>query len=77
MLGKKLELCSDETYPRVKGAVKKLMEEDMVNPKLKRHGGNIVDLKGNIHFPDPFTLALSLPSRGLGILRHPCDKDLI
>ena len=57
--GKGLESCTDETYPRVKGAVKRLMEEVKVNPELKRYGGNAVDSDGKVRFPDSFTLALS------------------
>ena len=57
MLGKELESCSDETYLRRKGALKKLMEEVKVNPELARQQNKIVDKEGNV--PDSFTLALS------------------
>lgn len=58
-LGKELESCSDETYPRRKGAIKRLMEEVKVNPELARQQNKIVDGQGSVKFPDSFTLALS------------------
>ena len=59
-----LESLTDETYPRRKGAVKKIMDEIMEGKKRVVHrgakGDMIVDGKdGKASFPESFTLALS------------------
>ena len=59
-----VESLTDETYPRRKGAVKKIMDEIMEGKKrvVRRgtKGDMVVDPKdGKASFPDSFTLALS------------------
>lgn len=58
-----LESLTDETYPRKKGAVKKIMDEVLDGRKRVVHRGTkgdmVVDGDGKASFPESFTLALS------------------
>ncbi|BBE42764.1 hypothetical protein NAS2_1377 [Conexivisphaera calida] len=60
-LGRELESASDETYLRRKGALRELMERMREDAGLSRSrdGFYAVDGKGEVHFPESFTLALS------------------
>ena len=59
-----LESLTDETYPRKKGAVKKIMDEILEGKKRVVHRGTKGDMvvngdDGKTSFPESFTLALS------------------
>ncbi|MGC9178542.1 MAG: hypothetical protein ACP5G6_09105, partial [Conexivisphaera sp.] len=61
LLGRELESASDETYLRRKGALRELMRRIREDAGLRRSGdgSHAVDERGEAHFPESFTLALS------------------